>query len=163
MDLLNQIYEVDFVGFSYGFRPNRSQHDALDALTYGISKRKVNWVLDLDLQKFFVEHEWLICMIQHRVQDNRLITLIKRLIKVGIVDDQGQRVPAERGVPQGAVISPLLANIYLHYAFDLWSHQWRKQKHTETFLLFATRMMRKRLIIHTQLHNPMHQVLKVVT
>ncbi len=136
--LLNQIYEVDFMGFSYGFRPNRSQHDALDALTYGISKRKVNWVLDLDLQKFFdtVEHEWLIRMIRHRVQDKRLITLIKRWIKVGVVDDQGQRVPAERGVPQGAVISPLLANIYLHYAFDLWSHQWRKQKaHGEVLII----------------------------
>ena len=136
--LLNQIYEVDFMGFSYGFRPNRSQHDALEALTYGISKRKVNWVLDLDLQKFFdtVEHEWLIRMIRHRVHDRRLITLIQRWIKVGVVDNQGQRVPAECGVPQGAVISPLLANIYLHYAFDLWSHHWRKQKaHGEVLII----------------------------
>lgn len=129
VSLLNQIYEVDFVGFSYGFRPGRSQHDALDALTYGISKKKVNWVLDLDIRQFFdtVEHEWLIRMIQHRVQDKRLIKLITRWIKVGVMDEQGRRSPAQVGVPQGAVISPLLANIYLHYVFDLWSHQWRQQ------------------------------------
>lgn len=90
----------------------------------------MNWVLDLDLQKFFdaVEHDWLIRMIQHRVQDQRFITLIRRWIKVGVGDEQWYRVPADRGVPQGVVISPLLANIYLHYAFDLWSHQWRQQK-----------------------------------
>lgn len=125
--LLNQIYEADFMGFSYGFRPNRSQHDALDALTYGISKKKVNWVLDLDLQKFFdtVEHDWLIRMIEHRVGDKRLIKLITRWIKVGVVGENGQRTAAVCGVPQGAVISPLLANIYLHYVFDLWTHQWR--------------------------------------
>lgn len=130
VSLLNQIYEVNFMGFSYGFRPGRSQHDALDALTFGISKRKVNWVLDLDLQKFFdtVEHDWLIRMLQHRVQDKRLIKLITKWIKVGVADESGKRVSAERGVPQGAVISPLLANIYLHYVFDLWSHQWRQRK-----------------------------------
>lgn len=127
VSLLNQIYEVDFMGFSYGFRLGRSQHDALDALTYGISKKKVNWVLDLDIRQFFdtVEHEWLIRMIQHRVQDKRLLKLIVRWIKVGVTDEQGRRCPAQVGVPQGAVISPLLANIYLHYVFDLWSHQWR--------------------------------------
>lgn len=128
--LLNQIYETDFMGFSYGFRPKRSQHDALDALTYGISKKKVNWVLDLDLQKFFdtVEHDWLIRMIEHRVQDKRLIKLITRWIKIGVVGENGQRTAAVCGVPQGAVISPLLANIYLHYVFDLWTHQWRSKQ-----------------------------------
>lgn len=128
--LLNQIYESDFLDFSYGFRPGRGQHDALDALTFAITKRKVNWVLDLDIRKFFdtVEHDWLIRMLQHRVQDKRLIKLVIRWIKVGIVDEKGRRHPTHQGVPQGAVISPLLANIYLHYAFDLWSHQWRQKR-----------------------------------
>ena len=128
--LLNQIYEADFLGFSYGFRPRRSQHDALDALAYGIEKKKVNWVLDLDIRQFFdtVEHDWLIQMIQHRVKDKRLISMIIRWIKVGDVDDKGKRHPASRGLPQGAVVSPLLSNIYLHYVFDLWSHQWRQTK-----------------------------------
>jgi RNA-directed DNA polymerase len=126
--VLNEIYETDFKGFSYGFRPERSQHEALDALTYGISKRKVNWVLDLDIRQFFdtVEHDWLIRMVQHRVQDKRLIKLIIRWIKVGVVDEEGKRQAARCGLPQGAVISPLLSNIYLHYVFDLWSHKWRK-------------------------------------
>jgi len=135
--LLNQIYEVDFMGFSYGFRPKRSQHDALDALTYGISKKKVNWVLDLDLQKFFdtVEHDWLIQMLKHRVKDSRLLKLITRWIKIGAVNESGQRIAASCGVPQGAVISPLLANIYLHYVFDLWTHQWRgKQARGEVII-----------------------------
>jgi len=128
--ILNQIYETDFKGFSYGFRPKRSQHDALDALTYGITKKKVNWVLDLDMRRFFdtVEHDWLTKMIQHRVQDKRLIKLILRWIKVGVVEEGGARQTSNRGLPQGAVISPLLSNIYLHYVFDLWSHQWRKTK-----------------------------------
>ena len=128
--LLNQIYETDFKGFSYGFRRKRNQHDALDALTYGISKKKVNWVLDLDIRQFFdtVEHDWLIRMIQHRVRDKRLIKLIIRWLKVGVVDGDGMRQPAQKGLPQGAVISPLLSNIYLHYVFDLWSHQWRNRR-----------------------------------
>lgn len=128
--VLNQIYEVDFKGFSYGFRPKRSQHDALDALTYGITKKKVNWVLDLDIRQCFdtVEHDWLIQMIQHRVQDKRLIKLILRWIKVGVVEDGQARQTSNCGLPQGAVISPLVSNIYLHYVFDLWSHQWRKTK-----------------------------------
>lgn len=128
--LLNQIYEAGFKGFSYGFRSKRSQHDALDALTYGISKKKVNWVLDLDIRQFFdtVEHDWLIRMIQHRVRDRRLIKLISRWIKVGVIDGEGGRQSARCGLPQGAVISPLLSNIYLHYVFDLWSHQWRKKR-----------------------------------
>ena len=128
--ILSQIYEVDFMGFSYGFRAKRNQHDALDALNWGITRRKVNWVLDMDIQKFFdtVEHEWLIRMLQHRVQDKRLLKLIIRWIKVGVVDENGKRLPVLIGVPQGAVISPLLSNIYLHYAFDLWSDKWRTQR-----------------------------------
>lgn len=128
--LLNQIYETDFKGFSYGFRQGRSQHDALDALAYGICKKKVNWVLDLDIRQFFdtVGHDWLIKMIRHRVSDKRLIKLIIRWIKVGVINDEGRREVAECGLPQGAVISPLLSNIYLHYVFDLWSHLWRKKK-----------------------------------
>jgi RNA-directed DNA polymerase len=127
--VLNQIYEADFLGFSYGFRPGKSQHDALDALAFGITKRKINWVLDLDVQKFFdtVDHDWLIKMVQHRVKDGRVQTLIKRWIKVGSVDNDGKRCPQDIGVLQGSVISPLLANIYLHYVFDLWSNQWRRR------------------------------------
>ncbi len=128
--VLTQIYDDEFIGFSYGFRPNRSQHDALDALTCGITDRKVNWVLDLDIRKFFdtVEHDWLIRMLQHRVQDQRVLKLIKLWIKVAVVDEEGSRRPAHIGVPQGAVISPLLSNIYLHYVFDLWSHKWRSDR-----------------------------------
>lgn len=135
--VLSQIYEIDFLGFSYGFRPKRSQHQALDALTFGITKRKVNWVLDLDIRKFFdtVEHDWLIHMLQHRVQDKRLIELIVKWIRVGVQDENGKRWPTLRGVPQGAIISPLLANIYLHYVFDLWSHQWRKRKASGEILI----------------------------
>ncbi|NRA89622.1 MAG: group II intron reverse transcriptase/maturase [Simkaniaceae bacterium] len=133
---LNQIYEPDFLGFSYGFRPGRGQHNALDALAYGITKRKVNWVLDLDVQKFFdtVDHAWLLKMIQHRVKDSRVLSLIMRWIQVGFVDKDGKRIPQKVGVPQGAVISPLLANIYLHYVFDLWSHQWRKNASGEIII-----------------------------
>lgn len=128
--LLNQIYEVDFLGFSYGFRPNRGQHDALDALAFGIYKQKVNWVVDLDIKKFFdtVEHDWLIHMIRHRVRDERLINLIIRWIRVGYSGDDGKRHVSRCGVPQGAVISPLLSNIYLHYVFDQWTHHWRNSK-----------------------------------
>jgi len=126
--VLNQVFEVDFLGFSYGFRPKRGQHDALDALHVAISKRKVNWVLDLDISKFFdtVEHGWLIKFIQHRIGDKRVLRLIKQWIKVGIIDEQGHRQQSSIGTPQGAVISPLLANIYLHYSFDLWLNKQRK-------------------------------------
>ena len=128
--ILNQIYEVDFMGFSYGFRPGRSQHDALDALSYAIVSQKVNWVLDLDIQRFFdtVPHEELITMVKHRVQDNRIVKLITRWLKVGIQDETGTRQVGTQGIPQGAVISPLLSNIYLHYVFDLWCHQWRRRR-----------------------------------
>ena len=126
--VLNQIYEADFLGFSYGFRPGRGAHDALDALSYSIPHGKINWVLDLDIQKFFdtVEHDWLLRMLAHRVQDQRVLTLIRRWLKVGVVED-GRRKPATIGTPQGAVISPLLANVYLHYVYDLWSNEWRRK------------------------------------
>jgi group II intron reverse transcriptase/maturase len=128
--LMQHIYEEDFLGFSYGFRPGRGQHDALDALYVGIKRRKVNWVLDLDIRKFFdrVEHDWLITFIQHRIKDKRLIRLLTQWMKVGHYDEDGRHVRSARGVPQGAVISPLLANIYLHYCMDLWINQWRKRQ-----------------------------------
>lgn len=127
--VLNQVYETEFLGFSYGFRQNRGQHDALDALHIAIMKRKVNWVLDLDISKFFdtVEHDWLIRFIRHRVVDKRILRLIKQWIKVGVLDDHGHRVRSPLGTPQGAVISPLLANIYLHYSFDLWFNKRRER------------------------------------
>lgn len=129
VEVLNKIYETDFLGFSYGFRPNRGQHDALDALTVAIIKRRVNWVLDLDISKFFdmVEHDWLLQFIQHRIQDKRVIRLLTQWLKVGVLDERGHRVKSLRGTPQGAVISPLLANIYLHYSFDLWLNQQRNR------------------------------------
>ncbi len=127
--ILEQIYEVDFVGFSYGFRPGRNQHDALDALHVGLMSKKVNWVLDLDIKKFFdnVNHDWLIKFLQHKVKDKRIIRLITQWLKVGYVNDRGRKIRSNMGTPQGSVISPLLSNIYLHYIFDLWSHQWRKR------------------------------------
>jgi RNA-directed DNA polymerase len=127
--VLNQVYETDFLGFSYGFRPNRGQHDALDSLYIALMKRKVNWVLDLDISKFFdtVEHDWLLKFIQHRVTDKRILRLIRQWIKVGTIDENGHRIQSVKGTPQGAVISPLLANIYLHYSFDLWINEVKKK------------------------------------
>lgn len=124
--VLNQIYEVDFLGFSYGFRPGRSQHDALDALHVGLMGKKVNWVLDADIQGFFdaIDLEWLDKFLQHRIADQRMLRLIRKWLLAGVSED-GKWSKATRGTPQGAVASPLLANVYLHYAFDLWVHQWR--------------------------------------
>ncbi len=135
--LLNSIYEVDFLGFSYGFRPGRSQHSAMDALTIGIHKRKVNWVLDMDISKFFdtVKHEWLIRFIEHRIKDQRILRLITKWLKAGIIDENGHRRISRLGTPQGAVVSPLLANIYLHYALDLWTHKWRGQKNRKEVIV----------------------------
>jgi len=126
--VLNQIWEEDFKGFSYGFRKGRSQHDALGALSVGITRRKVNWVLDLDVQSFFdkVDHGWLIRFIEHRVGDQRVVRLIRKWLKAGVMEE-GQWFETEEGTPQGAVISPILANLYLHYVLDLWVDVWRKK------------------------------------
>ena len=126
--VLNMIYEEDFLGFSYGFRPGRGQHDALDALTVGIKSQKVSWILDADIQAFFdsIDHEWMLRFLEHRIADRRLLRLIRKWLKVGVIED-GRRVAATVGTPQGAVISPLLANITLHYVLDLWAQQWRQR------------------------------------
>jgi retron-type reverse transcriptase len=128
VEVLNAIWEQDFLGFSYGFRPGRGQHDALDALAVGIGQRKVNWILDADIAGFFdaVSHDWLVRFVEHRVGDRRVVRLIRKWLKAGVMED-GRVTPGEVGTPQGAVISPLLANIYLHYVFDLWAKQWRKR------------------------------------
>jgi RNA-directed DNA polymerase len=127
VEVLNAIYEQDFVGFSYGFRPERSPHDALDALTVGLQRRKVNWVLDADIRGFFdtLNHEWLIRFIEHRVADQRVVCLIQQWLRAGVLEGR-QRKRSEVGTVQGGSISPLLANIYLHYVFDLWVQRWRR-------------------------------------
>ena len=127
--MLNAIYEADFLGFSYGFRPGRSQHDALDALATGIYRKKVNWIVDADIRAFFdsMSQEWLMRFLEHRIADRRLLRLIGKWLKAGVLED-GRLLTTEQGTPQGAVISPLLANIYLHYVYDLWVHQWRQQQ-----------------------------------
>jgi group II intron reverse transcriptase/maturase len=126
--VLNCIYEVDFVGFSYGFRPGRKAHDALDALCVGIERRRVNWVLDADIRGFFdaIDHELLVKFVEHRIADRRVVRLIQKWLNAGVLVD-GEWTRSERGTPQGGGISPLLANIYLHYVFDLWVHDWRRQ------------------------------------
>ncbi len=126
--ILNQIYEVDFRGFSYGFRPGRSPHQALDALTVGIQRKRVNWVLDADIRGFFdnLSHEWALKFIEHRVADGRILRLIQKWLQAGI-SEEGQWSETKQGTPQGAVVSPLLANVYLHYVFDLWVEAWRKR------------------------------------
>ncbi len=126
--ILNQIWEEDFMGFSYGFRTGRSQHDALDALYVGITRRKVNWVLDLDVRSFFdkVDHTWLIRFVEHRIGDQRIVRLIRKWLEAGVMED-GQWFETEEGTPQGAVISPILANLYLHHVLDLWVEAWRKK------------------------------------
>ena len=129
--VLEAIYEEDFVGFSYGFRPGRGQHDALDALHAGILRRRVNWVLDADIRGFFdaMSHIWIRRFLEHRIADKRILRLITKWLKVGVVED-GRVTRSGRGAPQGAVISPILANVYLHYVYDLWVHRWRRTKVT---------------------------------
>lgn len=124
--VLNAIYEADFMGFSYGFRPGRGQHDALDALCAGIKRCKVNWVLDADIQSFFdnIDHDQMIRFLEHRIGDKRVLRLIRMWLSVGTETEAGRRA-ATMGAPQGSVISPVLSNVYLHYALDLWVHQWR--------------------------------------
>ena len=127
--VLSQIYEVDFLGFSYGFRPERSQHNALDAIWVGITQRKVNWVLDADIKSFFdtIHHAWLMQFLEWRIADSRMLRLIRKWLRTG-VSEAGEWSKTEVGTPQGSVISPLLSNIYLHYVLDTWVKEWRKTK-----------------------------------
>src|SRR5437764_6237335 len=134
--VLNAMYEGDFVGFSYGFRPGRGPHDALDALSTAIKIRKVNWILDADIQNFFgsVSREWLIRFVEHRIGDKRIIRLIQKWLRAGILED-GAVTVSDRGTGQGSVASPLLANIYLHYVLDLWAHRWRRHEATGDMII----------------------------
>jgi RNA-directed DNA polymerase len=129
VEVLNAIYETDFLGFSYGFRPGRSPHHALDALYTGLLTRKVNWVLDLDIRGFFdgISHEWLVRFVEHRIADRRVVRLIQKWLRAGVLED-GKHLRVEEGTPQGGSASPLLANIYLHYVFDLWVQAWRRKR-----------------------------------
>jgi group II intron reverse transcriptase/maturase len=128
VEVLNAIYEVDFRGFSYGFRPGRSPHQALDALAAGITRKKVNWVLDADIRDFFgqLDRGWLEKFLRHRIADERILRLIGKWLTAGVIED-GQWTQSEKGSPQGASASPLLANVYLHYVLDLWADWWRKR------------------------------------
>ena len=128
VEVLNAIYETDFLGFSYGFRSGRSQHQALDALYTGLLTRKVSWVLDVDIRSFFdkISHEWLVKFIEHRIADQRVVRLIQKWMKAGVLEE-GKRIWVEKGTPQGGSASPLLANVYLHYVFDLWVQAWRRK------------------------------------
>jgi len=128
VEVLNTIYESDFLGFSYGFRPGRSQHHALDALYAGLLTKKVNWVLELDIRGFYdsIDHGWLVKFVEHRIADRRVVRLIQKWLNAGVLED-GKRMRMEEGTPQGSSISPLLANVYLHYAFDLWVRAWRRK------------------------------------
>jgi RNA-directed DNA polymerase len=129
VQVLNAIYETDFLGFSYGFRPGRSQHNALDALYAGLLTKKMNWVLDLDIRGFFdsLSHEWLVKFVEHRIADRRVVRLIQKWLNAGVLED-GKRMRVEEGAPQGSSVSPLLANVYLHYVFDLWVRVWRRKQ-----------------------------------
>ena len=134
--VLEAIYEDDFMGFSYGFRRGRSQHDALDALSTGIYRKRVSWVLDADIQGFFdaMSHDWILQFLQHRIRDKRLLRLIAKWLKVGVMNGH-HREGNDIGAPQGAVVSPILANIYLHYVLDLWAHQWRRRTATGDMII----------------------------
>jgi group II intron reverse transcriptase/maturase len=126
VEVLNAIYEQDFLGFSYGFRPGRGPHDALDALATGILRKRVNWVLDADFRDYFstLDHQWLERFVEHRIADKRVLRLIQKWLAAGVIE-HGRWTAFEEGVPQGGSASPLLANVYLHYVFDLWAHRWR--------------------------------------
>ena len=128
-EVMNMIYEEDFLGFSYGFRPYRHQRQALDALAYGITKKKVNWILDADIRGFFdqIDRNWMLEFVKYRISDKRILRLIQKWLNAGVLEN-GRKTKGELGTPQGSSISPLLANIYLHYVFDLWAHQWRKKQ-----------------------------------
>jgi group II intron reverse transcriptase/maturase len=126
VEVLNAIYETDFLGFSYGFRPGRSPHHALDALAAGIVGKKVNLVLDADFSEYFssLDHQWLVKFLEHRIADGRVLRLMEKWLAAGVIEN-GSWTAFEEGVPQGASVSPLLANVYAHYVLDLWAHQWR--------------------------------------
>jgi group II intron reverse transcriptase/maturase len=128
VEVLNAVYEEDFLGFSYGFRPGRGPHDALDALAVGIERKKVNWVLDADLRDFFstLDQAWLVKFLEHRIADKRVLRLISKWLSAGVIED-GKWSETIEGSPQGASVSPLLANVYLHYVFDRWVRQWRRR------------------------------------
>ena len=134
--VLNAIYEEDFLGFSYGFRSGRGQHDALDALMVGITSKKVSWILDADIEKFFdtVNQQWLTRFVEHRVGDKRILRLIQKWLKAGVLEE-GLVTASDTGTGQGSVISPLLSNVYLYYAFDLWAHRWRKREATGDMII----------------------------
>jgi group II intron reverse transcriptase/maturase len=137
VEVLNAVYETDFAGFSYGFRPGRSPHNALDALWVGLMMKKVIWVLDADIRGHFdtIDHGWLVKFIEHRIGDRRVVRLIQKWLKAGVLED-GTRTRSETGTPQGGSVSPLLANVYLHYVFDLWVQQWRrKQAHGDVIVV----------------------------
>ncbi len=127
-EVLGAVYESAFLGFSYGFRPGRGAHDALDALSVGLSRCRINWVLDADIRGFFdaIDHEWLVQFVEHRIADRRVIRHIKKWLRAGVLEDS-RRIDVDAGTPQGGSISPLLANVYLHYVFDLWVHRWRQR------------------------------------
>jgi retron-type reverse transcriptase len=129
--VLNSIYEEEFLGFSYGFRPQRGQHDALDALVVGITRKRVNFILDADVRSFFdeVSQTWLVRFVEHRIGDPRIVRLIQKWLKAGVLED-GVVTVSDKGTGQGSVISPLLANVYLHYVFDLWADRWRRREAT---------------------------------
>ena len=129
VQVLNAIYETDFLGFSYGYRPGRNPHQALDALTVGIERRRVNWVLDADIRGFFdaLDHGWLVKFLEHRIADRRVVRLIQKWLRAGVLEE-GKRTRAETGTVQGGSVSPLLANVYLHYVFDLWVQRWRQRQ-----------------------------------
>jgi RNA-directed DNA polymerase len=128
VEVLNAIYETDFLGFSYGFRPGRSPHHALDALAVGIERRKVNWVLDADIRGFYdaIDHDWMLTFLEHRIADQRVLRLIRKWLKAGVIEN-GKWSETVQGAAQGASASPLLSNVYLHYVFDLWADQWRRR------------------------------------
>src|SRR5215471_4806353 len=134
--VLNAIYEEDFLGFSYGFRPKRSQHDALDALSVGINTKKVNWILEVDIRSFFdeVNRDWLARFVEHRIADPRILRLIQKWLKAGVLEN-GVVTDSEKGTGQGTVISPLLANVYLHYSLDLWAERWRRREATGDMII----------------------------
>ena len=128
VEVLNAVYEVDFLGFSYGFRPGRGPHDALDALAVAVERKRVNWVLDADIRDFFgsVDRRWLERFVEHRIADPRIRRLIRKWMNAGVIED-GKWSPTQQGTAQGASVSPLLGNVYLHYVFDLWAHDWRRR------------------------------------